>query len=1041
MSIITSATRRPIGTLMTYAIIVLVGIVAFLSLPLDLLPDLSFPTLSITTDYPGAGPQEVENLVTRILEEAVGTAVGVEDVFSTSTEGTSRITVTFPFGTDLDAAAADVRVALDRARRRLPEAAGTPSVFKFDPSQSPIMQLGLASRNGDQSPADLREQAEDQLQFRLERVPGVAAVTITGGAPHRILVEMDTMRMQALALSERDLMAALAGANLVEAGGQVVEGTRRLSLRVLSEYQNIRQVARTVVAVRGGVPVYVSDVARVSEGEAEATNLVRINGRPGVLIQIQRQSGANTVEVSDRVQREVRDARSLVQGADLLVLNDGARFIRRSLGSVREAIMIGGVLSVIVLLFFLRDWRSVLIIATSLPTSVVATFALMYFFGISLNLMSMGGLALGIGMLVDASIVVLENIFRHREQGKDGTEAAAVGTHEVASAVIASNLTSVVVFLPIVLMRSNVVTIQLFFQFAAVVLFSHATSLIVAMTLIPSLAARLPHRRTEDADRRRAHSMESGYRAILRWALTHRPAVFVGAALVFAVGMGAQTLIGRETLPQTDESELFASLTMPIGTRLEVTNETLARFEGMVRASVPEAEYVTVSAGSAAFGGGSHRGNLRIRLVEPRHRDRSTEQIVADLRGRLTVPGGRVFVRASSGALGILRFGGADPVEVEVRGFDLRRGMVLAQQIREMLEGIPGVIDASVAREESQPEIVVRLNTERASAFGVTPQQAAAALRTAVEGEVATTRRMGGRETNIVVRQQAGPELSAQEVLLIPMITPTGRRIMLGQVAELIRGESPTQIVRRSRQRIITVTGGISGRDFGSVMADVRSRLTTVQVPEGFSIAMGEAYIEQQKAYRMLTLSFLVSLVLVFGVMAIQFEALLEPLLIMGSVPFALSGALLTLFMTNTTLNIQSLIGLVVLAGVIVNNAILLIDFILTRRRRDRMSLHDAAVEGASVRLRPVLMTTVTTVVGMLPIAIGIGEGAELQVPLARVVMGGLTLGTLVTLVFIPTLYVSVEEFRARRRVPRTAEMPAARPAPVAGGENGNHHS
>ena len=1036
MNFIRTAVHRPIGTVMAYAIVLLLGVTSLLGLPLDLLPELSFPTLSISTDYPGAGPEEVENLVTRVLEEAVSAAVGIEDVFSTSSEGNSRLTVSFPFGTNLDSAAADVRVALDRVRRRLPDDVGTPIVFKFDPSQFPIMQLGLVSRDGDMSPADLQQLAEDQLQFRLERVSGVAAVTVSGGVRRRVLVAMDPVRMQALAISERDVESALQGGNIVEPGGQVVEGTRRLGLRVLSQYRGTSTIARTVVAVRNGVPVYLGDVAGVTEGEEERTSFVRVNGRPGVLIQVQRQSGANTVAVSDELLQEAREAGPTLRGADLLVLNDNARFIRRSLASVQQAILIGGVLAVGVLMFFLRDWRSVLIIGTALPTSILATFVLMFFFGYTLNLMTLGALAMGIGMLIDAAIVVLENVFRHREEGKEGPEAAAAGAQQVSSAVLASTLTTVVVFLPVVFLRGSVITIQLFYQFSVVVVFALFCSLAVAMTLIPMLAAHLPHLRRRAAEDERTDRMRSVYRGLLAWALQHRRTVFAVSAAVFLIGLASLYLLGRETIPQADEGELFASLALPVGTRLEVTNAVLARFEGIARDAVPEAEYITVTAGSTAFGGGTHRGNVRVRLKSKR--SRTTEEVAADLRGRLQTPGGRVFVRASSGALGFLRFGGgADPVEIELRGFDLRQGMALAQQVRDTLEAIPGVTDASVAREEQLPEVVVRVDGDKAAAMGLTPPQIASALRTAVSGGVATTLRAAGRETDILVRNEAGAELTERQVLTLPIITPMGRRVLLGQVVELTRGQSPTQIARRSRQRIISVTAGISGRDFGSVMADVRSRVGAMPLPDGFSLAYGEAYEEQQNAYRQLTFGFLVALLLVYAVMAVQFEALLEPLLIMGSVPFALSGGLLTLFLTGTTLNIQSLIGLIVLAGVIVNNAILLITFILERRRRDGLSLHDAAVDGATVRLRPVLMTTATTVMGLLPTAIGIGEGAELQVPLARAVLGGLALGTLVTLVFIPTLYVSVEEFRARRRAPRLAEVPAGRPAPVAGAENG----
>ncbi|HLA23770.1 MAG TPA: efflux RND transporter permease subunit, partial [bacterium] len=751
MNFIRTAVHRPIGTLMAYAIVLLLGVTSLLGLPLDLLPELSFPRLSISTDYPGAGPEEVENLVTRVLEEAVSAAVGVKDVFSTSSEGNSRITVALPFGTNLDTAAAEVRVALDRVRRRLPDAVGTPTVFKFDPSQAPIMQLGLAGRNGDMSPADLQQLAEDQLQFRLERVDGVAAVTVSGGVQRRVLVAMDPVRMQALAISDRDVQSALQGGNVVEPGGQVVEGTRRLGLRVLSEYRGTGTIARTVVAVRNGVPVYLGDVATVTEGEEERTSLVRVNGRPGVLIQVQRQSGANTVAVSDELLREVREAGPTLRGADLLILNDNARFIRRSLLSVQQAILIGGVLAVGVLMFFLRDWRSVLIIGTALPTSILATFVLMFFFGYTLNLMTLGALAMGIGMLIDAAIVVLENVFRHREEeGKDGPEAAVAGAQEVGAAVLASTLTTIVVFLPVVFLRGSVITIQLFFQFSVVVVFALFCSLVVAMTLIPTLAAHLPHLRRRAAEHDRADRMRHAYRGLLTWALQHRRTVFAASAAVFLVGLASLYLLGRETIPQADEGELFASLALPVGTRLEVTNEVLTRFEAITRDAVPEAEYITVTAGSTAFGGGTHRGNVRVRLKSKR--SRTTEEVAADLRGRLQTPGGRVFVRASSGALGFLRFGGgADPVEIELRGFDLRQGMALAQQVRDTLEAVPGITDASVAREEQLPEVIVRVDGDKAATLGLTPPQIAGALRTAVSGGVATTLRSAGRETDIVV--------------------------------------------------------------------------------------------------------------------------------------------------------------------------------------------------------------------------------------------------------------------------------------------------
>ncbi len=1027
------AIARPIGTLIIFGAVILVGLSALSGLPIDLLPDISFARLTVSTNYPGAGPEEVENLVSRVVEEAVSTVAGVRDVLSTSSEGSSRVTVTFPFGTDLDAAANDLRAALERVRRRLPDGAENPVIFKFDPSQFPILQMGLVARDGALSVPELRQLADEQILFRLERVPGVAQADAQGGVRPLILVELDQARLRGLAVSERDVLNALAAANLASPAGQVVEGTRVFGLRALSQYRNLEQIRRTVVTVRGQASIPVGDVATVREGTEEERGLVRVNGQPGILLSIQRQPGVNTVATSDAVLREVREINATLSGAAVVVIGDNARFIRRSISSVRQALLIGGALVVAVLFVFLRDPRSVLVIASAIPISVVATFALMFFFGYSLNLMSLGGLALGIGMLVDNSIVVLENIFRYREMGQAGKEAALSGTAEVLSPVLASTLTTVVVFLPIIFLRGEAITTQLFFQFSAVVIFSLLCSLAVSATLTPVLASFLPALKGGE-ERRWTASLAVAYRGALGWALRRRAVVYLAAALVFTLGLGVYQLLGREVVPEADEGEIFATAELPVGTQLPVTIETLTALERAARQAAPEIRDVTLTAGSAGFGGGrSNRGGLRLRLKDKGERDRSTEEVAAALRRRLQVPGGRIFVRASAGSLQILRFGQADPIAVEIRGFDLTQGLRLGQQVREMLEEIPGVTDATVAREELVPELSVRIDIERAAAFGLTPQQVATALQIAVGGDVATIFRRGGREINVFVRLREADRRTSREVLALPITTPSGQQIALSQVAVLERDVAPASIFRKSRERVTTVTAGISGRDFGGVMGDVRARLAALSLPPGFTLTFGEEFAEQQRANRQLAFGFLVALILVYAVMAVQFEALLAPLLIMGSVPFALTGSFLLLFLTNTTLNIQSTTGLIVLVGIVVNNAILLIAFIQTRHREEGRPLYDAVVDAAATRLRPVLMTTLTTVLGLLPVAIGIGEGAELQAPMARSVLGGLTLSTLVTLVFIPTLYVSTEELRVRLRRRRVVPAPATRPLPVSG--------
>ncbi len=1023
--------RRPVGTLVVFTAVVLVGTVSVLGLPIDLLPDVTFPRLTIAADYPGAGPEEVENLVTRVLEEAASTVPGVQDILSTSGQGTSRVTVLFPYGTDLDAAASDLRAAIERVRRRLPEGATTPVVLKFDPSQFPILQIALLNAPPDApDPVRLRELAEDQVLFRLERIPGVAVAEVVGGVRREIRVELDPGRMRALGLSESDIVNALRATNLSQPVGQVAEGNKELAVRVLSRFTGLEEIRNTAVAVRAGRVVYLRDVARVAITPGDETGRVRVNGQPGVLLVVRRQPGVNTVAVSDGVLREVERMRPLLPRVRFQVVGDNAELIRRSVRAVRDALLMGAALAVVVLVAFLGDPRSVLVVAVAIPVSLVATFALMYLSRYSLNLMTLGALALGVGMLVDNSIVVLENIFRLREEGEMAGPAAQRGAEQVAGAVTASTLTTVVVFLPVVVIRTGAVTTQMFVQFSYVVIFALLCSLVTSLSLTPLLASWLPAPR--GGGRRWFHALQGVYRSALEHLLRRRGAVWLGCVAMAVVGVVAFRALGTELVPQVDEGEIFAFVQFPQGTSLDAMDRHLEEMRAAVARVAPEVQFLTVTSGTAAFGpGGRSRASLRMRLVPRTQRVRSTEQVAASLRRALAVPGGRVAIRTSAGAFNIFRFGsGGDPISVEVRGFDLQEGMRLAEQIREILEQVRGVTDATIAREEQAPELAVRVDLEKAARVGLTPGRIAAALETAVGGTAATVFRQGGTEVEVVVRLEEQARQGARDVLAIPLATPSGRQVALGQVASLVRAVGPAQIARRGRQRVINVTAGLSGRDFGSAAEEIRIRLAGLNLPAGFSVALSEEYEEQQRANRGLMTGFVMAVLLVYAVMAVQFERLTEPLLIMASVPFALVGAFLLLWGTGTTLNVQSLIGLIVLAGVVVNNAIVLVDFILQRHRDEGLPLYEAVVDAASARLRPVLMTTLTTVLALLPASLGLGEGGELQAPLARSVIGGLSLSTLVTLFLVPSLYTSVAEFRSRRGLIR----PVARPAVVAGG-------
>ncbi|MDR7420475.1 MAG: efflux RND transporter permease subunit [Armatimonadota bacterium] len=1011
------AINKPVTTAMTFMAIAFLGIIAFGRLPIDLLPDISFPTLNISTEYSGAGPQEVEREVTIPIENAMSTVPGVTEIFSTSQEGRSSVSLRFPWGADLDAAANDVRPALDRVRGRLPDAADTPRVFKFDPNLLPVVLLGIEAR-GDLSM--LRDIAEDQLKPRLEQVEGVANVDIRGAREREIRVELDRARLEALGVSDRDVSQALRAESTVDPGGDVRVGSQRRVVRVIGRFASIDEIAQTVVATRQGIPIRVADVGRVVDTLADATSITRLNGRPSIVIAVSKRSGTNTVAVASRVFAVVDELNEQFPRARMTVISDGSKFIRRSIANVQTAAMLGSVLTMGVLLFFLRNVSSTLIISTAIPLSVLATILLMFWGGLTLNLITFGGLALAIGMLVDNAIVVLENIFRHREEGQPPRLAAEEATGEVGTALAASTLTTIVVFLP--MFFTTGIASVMFRPLAYVVTVALLGSMLVALTLIPSLASRalvMGHGkgaagRIAVALERGFVAVEDGFRRVLT-AVMRRPALIVLPAIgVMLLAWSAIPLIGQETFPQTDEREFFVIMQMPRGTALEVTDRTARRVEQILAEETPGVERVATFVGGGFGPGGSHVTSFRVSLAPDAPR---TSEVINELRRRIRVTGATFIYRPLSS---LFLFRTPDPISIDLRGFDLETGNALARRLRGVLESVPGVTDLQVSREESAEEFSLRVDPIKAAAFGTNAAQVAASVSAYVGGTTATTFRSGGDDINVVVRLREADRATPDRLADLPISTSRGV-VPLRQVAEITGTPGPLQIQRRNRERIITLTGNITGRDIGATIRDVRQALLAQRLPQGFSIAFGGEFEDQRESFAQLTTGFLMSLVLVYMVMASQFERLLEPLLIMAAVPFALVGVIAALVFTGTTLNVQSGLGAIVLVGVAVNNAIVMITYALQLQDQG-VPLREALARAGQRRLRPILMTSLTTIFGLLPLAIGIGEGSELQSPLARAIVGGLITSTVSSLLLIPALYMILDSalrwVRNRREAP-----------------------
>ncbi len=1021
MSIPRLAIHRPVTMFMISFVIVLLGAISLTKLPVDLMPDTEFPSITVRVGYAGVGPLEMEELVTRPIEQAVSAVAGLERVESTSSEGNANVRLNFVWGTDLSEAADDVRTRIDRVRGRLPEDADPPTIFKFDSNAMPIMGIGV---EGDYDAVTLRELAQNDLSPRLERAPGVAAVTIDGGLRRQIRVDLSREKITALNLTPERVVQILRTENQNIPLGEVNDASRTLLLRSPGQFANLTEIRDLIVLTRDGVPVYLKDIADVRDGTEDRRAITRINGNPGIRMRVTKQSGTNTIQVAAGVRAEIERINRDVTGLRLQVLDDQSVYIDRAIHSVQEHAMLGGLLVIAIIFLFLRDLKSTLIICTSIPISVIGTFALLYFGGYTLNTLTFGGLALGIGMIVDAAIVVLENTYRHLEMGKDRITAAIDGSEEVWSAILASTLTHIAVFVPMLFLTG--VSSIMFGQLAAVVSFSLAMSLLVAVTIVPVLCSRLLDAPSHGKDAKGVFGMisravdrglegiDAFYARTLHLALHHRPTVFATGFGLFLVALFLLPRIGFEFQPTTDEGEVTVDAELAVGTRIENTEAVLIQLENRIRESVPEATMlITQAGGGGGFGNAStHRGSVQVRLVPKTERTRSNEQISMDLRRQLSgLPGVIVRARASGGQNMMRGMGnqGGGRLAVEITGHDLLESKRIAQDVKTLLDSTPGVADSRLQREEGRPELTVRVDRDKAALLGMTVTGVANTIRTNVAGTQAAMYREAGNEYPIIVRlreEDRGEVASVGDVLLS---TPAGQVLPAKNVMVIDRDTGPVSIERKNQERIQRVSAETEVT-LSQAVANVQARLDEVNVSKDFAVGFGSEVEEQDKSFRELQLVLILAIVLVYTVMASQYESLRDPFIIIFSIPLAAIGVVGMLLLTNTAFSMQAYIGVIMLAGIVVSNAILLVDYTNTLRERDKMSLRDAIETAGKHRLRPILMTSACTALGLVPMALGIGEGAELQAPLARVVIGGLITSTMITLVFVPAMYTLFEE-------------------------------
>ncbi len=1018
MSLAQISVKRPIGVTMVMCVVIIFGAISLYKLPVDLMPDITYPTITVSASYGNASPTEVETLITRPIEQAVAAVPGVEEINSTSTEGRSRVRISFAWGIDLDAASNDLRDRIDRILSRLPEDVERPTIRKFDAAAMPVMIIGAAS---DLDPVQMLNLIEDQVKYRIERIPGVAAIDHIGGNQREIQVNIDINKVRALKIAPDQIISRLRAENLNLPAGMIESGNYELRLRTPGEFKSVKEIEGLVIGETAGKLIRLRDVADVLDLWEKRRSIVRINGKPGVRIMVNKQSGSNTVAVATAVKSELEKINADVPQLRLAPIVDSSKYIERSINNVSGSAFFGGLLAIIILQFFLGNFASTAIIATAIPVSILATFALMYYFDFTLNIMSLGGVALGIGMLVDNSIVVLENIFRHRESGMGMMQAAIDGSSEVAMPVLASTMTTVVIFLPLLFVEG--MTGVMFKQLAYIVAFSLLCSMLIALTIVPMLTSRYLRigngkknifRRVSE---KTIGTILNSHRHLLDYVLEHRKSTAFVLGILSALSLGLLKNIGTELMPTADEGEVRVTLELEEGTRLSLTERIFIQAEEIIRAAVPEAETVFTNVGGGMGGGSLNSGSFRVPLKVSSQRERSSAVVAAELRRQLsTTPGVIVRVREGQGMF-MMRMGsgGADKVEIQIRGFDLQTADILGNSVKKMLEGIEGITDVQLSRDKGVPERLVVIDRAKAADQKLTISKISSFLETMMSGSRAGNLREAGDEYSIQVKAKDPEFMKLDEILNLTVTNSAGRQVMLRNVAHIDSQQGPTQIERRDQERVLKVSANVEDRPLGFVIEEAQQKLREIPLPANFSIVMAGDYEEQQKSFKELLFSFVLALLLVYMVMAVQYESLYDPIIVMVTVPFSLLGVIPMLYFTGTTLNVQSFIGCIMLGGIVVNNSILLVDHINDLRSKGDIDLMTAIKEATRDRCRPIMMTALTTMLGLLPLAIGFGEGGEVQAPMARAVIGGLICSTFISLLFIPIVYYEFEQaFRSK---------------------------
>lgn len=1029
MNLSSRAVKHPITILMIVIAVLIIGGVSLNRLNVDLYPDIELPIVATIINYEGVGPEEIEQLITRPVEEALAGLPGIKKVSSNSSRGSSMVIAEFNYGTDMDYSEIKVRENVEAVKAWLPDEATSPMVIRFNMEMMPVIMMGVT---GDRDAYEIKEIVEDKILPYLERIEGVASLDLGGGETREIQVIVDAYQLQSLGLSISDLQGLIASENANYSAGTVVQGQKDYLLRIKGEFDSLKDLGDIMIPLRTGGSTQLKYIADIQDTFAKQTMYSSLNGKSGVSLSIYKQSDANAVAVSKKVNSELKKiSRDLPAGIEIITVYDSAEFINMSISNVLSNGLFGALFAVLILYLFLRNIRSTMIIGTAIPISIIATFILMYFSGTTINILSLGGLALGIGMMVDSAIVVLENIYRFRtEKGMSRIDAAIMGTQEVASAVVASTITTICVFLPLVFVQG--LSSQLFRPMALTVTFSLFASLMVALTFVPMLSSKLLvieeseglkedtevsfisrlTRKISDSFQTRIEGLKDKYILVLSKSLENKKKVVAGTGIAILISILIfVAFVGKEFIPEVDSGFLSIEMRLARNTVLEETIKATEHVEAIL-ADMDEIDQIFVTAGDGGMmmeTGSSRMSNIMVALKPINQRSRSVKDIAEEIRSSTAdMAGVDINVSAEAGAIGM-----GKPISIEIKGADLEILKDLSDQIAEKVKEVPDTREVSTSFDKGTPEIEIIIDRDKAQAYGLSNYQVAGALRQGISGVTATRYRDKGNEYNVKIflLEEQRHDLDAAKRIMIP--SAMGFNVPLEEIAEISFVEGPSSISRSDQSRMATVSADISGRDLAGVVKDIQRNLRDFHLPSGYTLEYAGSNQEMVEAFVNLALALVLAIVLVYMVMASQFEALLHPFVIMFSIPPTFIGISLGLFLTGRNFGVTAFIGVIMLAGIVVNNAIVLVDYVNTLRSRGVEKI-EALMEAGQTRFRPILMTTLTTVLALIPQTIGIGEGAELMSPMATVVVFGLLFSTVITLVLVPVMYDILDNYAER---------------------------